>query len=821
MKATATIPLLLIWLMNSVSLGHAQPSRATGPTRLPQGTVVHRDIDYVPDGHARQKLDLFLPNEGTNLPLIINIHGGAFKMGSKEQDMPLEYLTQGYAVASINYRLSQHAQFPAQIEDCKAAVRWLRAHAAEYRLDPNRVAAWGASAGGHLATMLGTTGDTKEFDLGPNLDQSSRVQAVVDHFGPTDFLQMDAHRLPEGMLHDPADSPESLLIGGPIQENKEKTARANPITYITSGDPPVLICHGDSDPLVPHHQSILLDAALRKAGVPVTFYTVRGGGHGGFTDPKVASMTREFLRTHLQPEKPQSVDAFEQNRRLGRGVNIVGYDPIWTHREQARFQERYFPMLKRAGFHSVRINLHPFRQMDSTRNWTLAPAWLETLDWAVQRAGAEGLMTILDCHEFGAMGDDPVSNKAKFLAFWKQVASHFKEASDQVVFEILNEPSRKLTPELWNAYLAEALAIIRESNPHRTVIVGPGFWNSIDHLEELELPENDPALIVTVHYYQPMSFTHQGAAWSSEKDKTGILWEGTTGQREKIRDDFAKVATWAKTHHRPVFLGEFGAYDRAPMESRARYTDCVARTAEANGWSWAYWQFDSDFILYDLGQDQWVEPILRALIPPISAGQPFADLVHKAGPPTIPGLVQCALYDLGGEGVAYHDSDAINNGSGKLNLEPGHQRAHASAYVWQFRKNEGVDLSFVKDWADLNHTNLVSPHLNQLYIGWTEDGEWCNYTVHVSHPGTYRVRCLYAYQANTVRFDVNGQPAGTCQLPAATASYHHWNLADIGTVRFPTAGSNVLTFHYGKGNNFAFFEFEEESMNTTSRKLGE
>jgi hypothetical protein len=199
---------------------------------------------------------------------------------------------------------------------------------------------------------------------------------------------------------------------------------------------------------------------------------------------------------------------------------------------------------------------------------------------------------------------------------------------------------------------------------------------------------------------------------------------------------------------------------------------------------------------------------VRAELPADYRGQPFADAVHKAGTPNIPGIVQCALYDLGGEGVAYHDADTTNNGSGKLNLEPGHQRAHASAYVWQFRQNEGVDLSFVKDWADLNHTNLVSPHLNQFYIGWTEDDEWCNYTVNVTQPGTYRIKCLYGFQANPVRFDLNGKPAATCRLPLATASYHHWNFAAIGTIQFPEAGRQLLTFHYGKGNNFAYFEFE-------------
>jgi hypothetical protein len=205
----------------------------------------------------------------------------------------------------------------------------------------------------------------------------------------------------------------------------------------------------------------------------------------------------------------------------------------------------------------------------------------------------------------------------------------------------------------------------------------------------------------------------------------------------------------------------------------------------------------------------------RAAVPADYQGKPFVDGVHKTGPPCIPGILQCALYDLGGEGVAYHDTDVINNGSGKLNLEPGHQRAHASEYLWHFRKDEGVDISFVKDWADLNHTNLVTPHVNQLYIGWTEQGEWCNYTVNVIRPGTYRIKCLYAFQTNTVSFDLNGKPAATCRLPVATANYHHWNLGQVGTIRFTEAGLQLLTFHYGKGNNFAYFEFEPVEASST------
>jgi endoglucanase len=314
----------------------------------------------------------------------------------------------------------------------------------------------------------------------------------------------------------------------------------------------------------------------------------------------------------LAQTKP--LDAFDANKQLGRGVNIIGYDPIWRSQDQARFQEKHFRLLKEAGFQSVRINLHAFRHMDRTNNWALRPAWLETLDWAVAKATAQGLQVILDFHEFNSMGDNPDARREQFLSFWKQLSAHCQKSPESVAFEILNEPNKQLTPVLWNQYLKEALAIIRESNPTRTVIVGPAFWNSVDHLNEFELPANDRHLIVTVHYYKPMSFTHQGASWTNQKDQSGIAW-GSDAERKAVRDDFAKVDAWAKEHNRPILLGEFGAYDKAPMESRARYTDFVCRTAENFGWSWAYWQFDCDFILWDMKRDAWVEPILRALIP--------------------------------------------------------------------------------------------------------------------------------------------------------------------------------------------------------------
>ena len=266
--------------------------------RLLKDVQIHRDLEYVKDGHERHRLDVFTQKDVTDpQPLVVWIHGGAWLGGSKASARPvLPLLQDGYVVASINYRLSQHDVFPAQIEDCKAAIRYLRANAEQFHIDPNRIGVAGASAGGHLVALLGTSGGVKELEgNGGNADQSSRVQAVVDLFGPTDLAQM-------GGSHDNPNSPEAKLIGGPVQQNKAKAAKANPINYITKDDPPFLILHGDKDRTVPINQSELLTEALQKAGVPVTFHTLAGAGHGGpqFYSPEIRQRIVEFFDRHLK-----------------------------------------------------------------------------------------------------------------------------------------------------------------------------------------------------------------------------------------------------------------------------------------------------------------------------------------------------------------------------------------------------------------------------------------------------------------------------------------------------------------------------------------
>lgn len=281
---------------------------------LPSGATLTADLAYVENGHERQKLDLYLPADAKGpLPLIVWVHGGAWRAGSKEQCQPFHqgYLTKGYAIASINYRFSQHAIFPAQLEDCKAAIRWLRAHAKTYNLNPDQFAVYGGSAGGHLVALLGTTGDIKTFDVGANLNMSSKVQAVCDFYGPSDFLYDETTASADFVkrLNDPNDAVPQL-IGGPVKEMRDAARKASPVSYITTNAlPPFLIIHGDKDPIVPFSQSERLFNVLRDAKGDVQLHCIKNGEHGkgcfgSETDARVLTFFDRCLKTPPMPHTP-------------------------------------------------------------------------------------------------------------------------------------------------------------------------------------------------------------------------------------------------------------------------------------------------------------------------------------------------------------------------------------------------------------------------------------------------------------------------------------------------------------------------------------
>ncbi len=295
--------LVLATVVLSTSCARAQPPKA------PPGFVAEYNVKYVADGDPAQSLDIMYPAEkpAKPLPLLVWIHGGGWSGGSKDQQPYLSQLKRGYVVASLEYRFSQKAKFPAQIQDCQAALRWLRANAAKYHIDPNRIGVGGASAGGHLAALVGTSGGQDKFaKIGGNEDQSDRVQAVCDIFGPTDFWtvmkQAEEDKAVKNIFKWNEGDPYSKLIAAKLGEDKAACQAVSPVTYVAKDNPPFLILHGDRDTLVPYAQSVELAELLEKAGVPVTLQRIPGAGHGGpqFSNVKLLELAVAFFDKHLQ-----------------------------------------------------------------------------------------------------------------------------------------------------------------------------------------------------------------------------------------------------------------------------------------------------------------------------------------------------------------------------------------------------------------------------------------------------------------------------------------------------------------------------------------
>lgn len=272
---------------------------AKNDSQIPDGTVVLKDVPYVTNGHDRQKLDLLVPVSEGKLPLLVWIHGGGWEAGDKAERIFYRFLNQGFAVASINYRFSQHAVYPAQIEDCKAAIRWLRAHAEEFGLDSEKIGVGGASAGGHLVALLAATGHTRMFDKGEYLEVSSRIQAACDFFGPTDFNNYDFQ---DTIFKDTDNSPLGKLMGGPMTQKAALLPLASPLCFVTSTHAPIIIIHGNKDNLVPLNQSQRYLDALAQVNVESTLLIMNDQGHG-FEGENYWRDISIFFEKKLKPEK--------------------------------------------------------------------------------------------------------------------------------------------------------------------------------------------------------------------------------------------------------------------------------------------------------------------------------------------------------------------------------------------------------------------------------------------------------------------------------------------------------------------------------------
>lgn len=309
--------------------------------------------------------------------------------------------------------------------------------------------------------------------------------------------------------------------------------------------------------------------------------------------------------------------AFEINEKLGRGINYGNMFEAPTETEWGnQWQPEYAGMIAELGFNHVRIPIRwePEARSSSTPPYTINATFLNRIKQVVDSALNNGLMAIINMHHHEALFENPDGQKARFLAQWKQISEFFKDYPDDLLFEILNEPHGNISADKWNIFATDALNKIREDNPTRVVLVGTAEYGGLGGLSKLQLPD-DENIILTVHYYNPFHFTHQGASWSSGSEAwLGTKWNDTETERQVVQNEFAPLKAFEQQQNVPIHIGEFGSYSRADETSRGKWTTYIARYLESLNWSWAYWEFSAGFGIYNPGDETYNQFLVDALL---------------------------------------------------------------------------------------------------------------------------------------------------------------------------------------------------------------
>ncbi len=305
------------------------------------------------------------------------------------------------------------------------------------------------------------------------------------------------------------------------------------------------------------------------------------------------------------------------NADLGPGLNMgnaleAPFEGEWD----VIIKDEYFTIMKEAGFKSVRIPIRWSAHADTMAPYAIDSVFMARVKYVVDLALETDLKVIINTHHYNPLFQDPQAHQPRLLAFWHQIGLAFKDYPMDLIFEPLNEPHEKLTPELWNEWIPVLTKEVRSTNPERTLMFGTANWGGISKLNDLVIPVEERNVIVTVHYYEPFHFTHQGASWvDGSKEWLGKTWVAGGDQSAEINEHFDLIKAYAKKYNRPIYIGEFGAFSAADSTSRAAYTAAVVQASEARGFSWSYWEFCSGFGAYDPKAEVWREDLLNALIP--------------------------------------------------------------------------------------------------------------------------------------------------------------------------------------------------------------
>jgi endoglucanase len=323
-----------------------------------------------------------------------------------------------------------------------------------------------------------------------------------------------------------------------------------------------------------------------------------------------------------------AADAFAMMKKLGRGINfgnILEASPAegsWG----LTLSDTLFDKAREGGFATLRLPVRWSNHAQTSAPYTVNEGFFQRVDYAIDAALSRGLNIVVNMHHHRQLCGEALDNGEptvsaqdlddRFVAMWAQIAQRYRDQpADRVLFELYNEPNTGCTPARWNGLLQRALSEVRKSNPQRYVVVGPTSWNGADALKDLVLPDSDQRLIVTIHNYNPFTFTHQGASWASGSDQ----WLGTTccsaAQVQDIQRPLDVAQQWGGTR-RPIWLGEFGAYEAAPYDSRVRYARVLRDEAERRGMSWAYWEMAAGFGIWNPNAQAWRTELRDALTGP-------------------------------------------------------------------------------------------------------------------------------------------------------------------------------------------------------------
>lgn len=372
--------------------------------------------------------------------------------------------------------------------------------------------------------------------------------------------------------------------------------------------------------------------------------------------------------------------AFDMNAKLGMGINLGNaYEATDLGEWGVNVDSSYFSDIKAKGFSSVRIPARWSAHALPTLPYTISEYFMDTIQWVINQAISNGLYVVLDVHHYDEMFVDPYANKERFLSFWQQIGNRFEGYTDSLYFEVMNEPHDDFTPTIWNEFLLDGIETIRVKHPTRMLIIGTAEYGGIGGLQYLEIPETDTALIVTVHYYNPFDFTHQGADFAGIT-ATGVTWDSTATQIQAVKNDMDIIQAYSEAHNVPIYIGEFGAIQNADDSSRATWAGHLRKTFESYGFSAAYWEYCSGFGIYDAALDCYYNGLIKALTDSV-------------------GACDCAMYDT----IIVKNSDFTRGSNAWVQYEYAASGASGNFEV----VNEEARLEIIESGDEEWHVQLV------------------------------------------------------------------------------------------------------------------